>query len=472
MKSKVLRCLWFTVWGVYGGERNLWGTEMLPQVPFKTMTVPPSANMPSSSLEFVDGYSQKMTPVTGSREGKDHQFWPSSRVFHSAFGERLPETIKDFCSMQDIQVVLDEKVEIRQDKTNRVFRDMYPVDVWEQLTKTNGLLWFFDGSVLYVYQAAEMETKVFQVHPEQAESLLRLVDELGFYSSRLSLRAVKEAGLVIASGPPKFISLIEDMAKNMRFSKPVLAEDLCVRVFPLKHCWAMDRTIGSLTIPGMATILNSILGEAKQTAHLVPTIPIDSSLSHRAEAMKGVLRQKEEMQRKSSSPHKEKEEVFDELSLTSDRKDTLPRGGVIITDGRQNAIIVKDSKQNMPLYEEVIGKLDVPLELIEIKAAIVEINNSVGLSLGTDNTLTFGDAKVRAISINPLGVGGTEETESKNWSLKGIVNGGNFMAAIRYLESQNSAKLLARPSVITMDNMEAVMSRNETYYQSVSGSNK
>ncbi|MDR1665545.1 MAG: hypothetical protein LBR62_00655, partial [Puniceicoccales bacterium] len=39
-------------------------------------------------------------------------------------------------------------------------------------------------------------------------------------------------------------------------------------------------------------------------------------------------------------------------------------------------------------------------------------------------------------------------------------------------ESQNSAKLLARPSVITMDNMEAVMSRNETYYQSVSGSNK
>ncbi len=443
------------------------GTEMLYS---PELEIAPQSGK-QTSVNIVNGQNAalKMPKINN---GKDHQFWPSSIVYHFSFGEKIPNTIKDFCSMQDIHVVLSEKVEKIEEKANRVFRDMYPVDVWEQLTKTYGLLWFYDGSVLYVYLGTEIETKVLHIHPEQTDSLVQLVDQLGFYSSRLSLKAVREAGIVIASGPPKFMSLLEDMAKNMRFSKQTLPEDLCIRVFQLKHAWAIDKKVGELSIPGVTALLNNILGTPQQGQDVsTSSAPIDSRLSHKSEALKGILKQKEEALAAAATTANEKPQ--EEKPEEETKKDVLPRGGIIITDSRQNAIIVKDSKQNMHLYEEVIAKLDVPLELIEIKAAIVEVDNGIGLSMGT-NSLTFQNkAGTRTIDINPIGTGEKASTTKDNWTinanLKGIVNGANFIAAIKYLEGNNSAKVLSRPSVITMDNLEAVMSRNVTYYESVTG---
>ncbi|MDR0755744.1 MAG: hypothetical protein LBE99_02445 [Puniceicoccales bacterium] len=384
-------------------------------------------------------------------DSKKHLFWPSALVYHFAFGEKLPTMLKDFCNMQDVNVVLSERLLGSEKTVHRSFKDSHPVDIWNQLTRSYGLLWFYDGNVLYVYDTTESETKTLQVHPDQVDALISVVDQLGFYSSRIGLKTFKEGGIVITSGPPKFTQILEDLTKNMRFYKQDVADEIDVHVFLLKHAWALDKTIGSAQVPGVATLLQEILGSNQKSKDSGFNKPIDTKVAHKVQAIGGLL-----------SPSNDKDNTSNKNGTSeqeeAEKNVVVPQGGIITTDGRQNAIIVKDLRKNMPLYEALIAKLDVPLELIEIQAAIVNVDRAMGLGLGT-NVLQLKGTN-HEIQIQPL----KKEVKDSSGSLKGIVNGREFLTTIQSLESSSLTKLLARPSVITMDNITAVMDQSQTYY--------
>ncbi|MDR0393414.1 MAG: hypothetical protein LBH52_04265 [Puniceicoccales bacterium] len=402
-----------------------------------------------SQSEYEEAPDANLTE-SSDVDSKKHLFWPSALVYHFSFGEKLPTMLKDFCNMQDVNVVLSERLLGSEKTVHRSFKDSHPVDIWNQLTRSYGLLWFYDGNVLYVYDTTESETKTLQVHPDQVNALISVVNQLGFYSSRIGLKTFKEGGIVITSGPPKFTQILEDLTKNMRFYKQDAADEIDVHVFLLKHAWALDKTIGSAQVPGVATLLQEILGSKQKGKDSGLNKPIDPKVAHKVQAIGGLL-----------SPSNDKDNASDKKE-TSEQEEVadavIPQGGIITTDGRQNAIIVKDSKKNMPLYEALIAKLDVPLELVEIQAAIVNVDRTMGLGLGT-NVLHLKGTK-HEIHIQPL----KKEVTDFSGSLKGIVNGREFLTTIQSLESSSLTKLLARPSVITMDNITAVMDQSQTYY--------
>lgn len=373
----------------------------------------------------------------------DHQFWPTTQSYLYLREKPITEVIQDFCKMQDVNVVLSDKLQKNTQKVHQSFEKAYPINIWEQLTKTYGLLWFFDGHVLYVYESGEIETKILKVHPHQIDPLLKLTTELGFYGSNIGINPMKESGIIVVSGAPKMIQIFEDTTQNMQFYKDIDMDVQDVKVFPLKHAWADDKTIGNLTIPGVATMLNNILGKTVETK---PTFSQpQTSNAQRIKSIKDLEKEAE------NNPSEETPKII------------LPEGGLITTDTRQNAIIVKDYTKNLPLYENIIKKLDVPLELIEIQAAIVNVSKNCGFSLGL-NRLSLGKNK---IDYQPIG----EKISDSQFSfrLKGIVNGSEFLTTINALESKKQSKVLARPSVITMNNMAALMEQSQTYYLPIKG---
>ena len=372
----------------------------------------------------------------------NHQFWPKSTSYLYLRDKQIAEAIKDFCKMQDVDVVVSDKLQKSQQKVHQTFEKIYPAEIWEQLVKSCSLLWFYDGHVLFVYDTSEVETKILKVHPHQIQPLQDLVHKLGFLSSNMGIHPMKEGGIVIASGAPKMIKLLEDMTSNMQFYKNIEMDILDVRIFPLKHAWAEDKTIGSLNIPGVATMLNDILGK-----NIEEKSPITPARDESAKKIKSV---KEVSDSASESPEKSEKTV-------------LPEGGLITTDTRQNAIIVKDYTRNLPMYESIINKLDVPLELIEIEAVIVNVSKSCGLTMGM-NKLDFNfKDKRKSIQFQPIGAP-PQPADHFTFSWKGIVKGSEFLSAINFLEAKNHSKILARPSVITMDNLTAVMDQSQTYY--------
>lgn len=377
----------------------------------------------------------------------DHQFWPATKSYLYLRDKPITEVIQDFCKMQDINVVLSDKLQKNTQKVHQSFEKAYPTNIWDQLTKTYGLLWFFDGHVLYVYESGEIETKILKIHPHQIEPLLKLTTELGFYGSNIGINPMKEGGIIVVSGAPKMIQIFEDTTQNMQFYKSIDMDVQDIKVFTLKHAWADDKTIGNLTIPGVATMLNTILGKNVETN---PTFPQPPSLN--AQRIKSI----KDLEKEAENSHSEETPQI-----------ILPEGGLITTDVRQNAIIVKDYSKNLPLYENIIKKLDVPLELIEIQAAIVNVSKNCGLSLGT-NHLTFGkNSSSHEIKFQPINEKTSEDKFT--FSLKGIVNGNEFLTTVNALESEHQSKVLARPSVITMNNMAALMEQSQTYYLPISG---
>lgn len=383
----------------------------------------------------------------------DHNFWPKSLTYLYLRDKPLPNAVKDFCKMQDVDVVLSDKLNQSTTRIHRSFEKEYPSDVWTQLVKAYGLMWFYDGFILYAYESGEIQTKILKIHPQQIPPLLDTVQKLRFCGSNMSIHPMKEGGILVINGAPKMIELLEDMTSHMEFYRNIDVDTLEVRIFQLKHAWADDKTVGDLTIPGVATLINDILGNTMSEA----SGPVgNSAQAHKIESLKD--------KEKDKSSDKKRESETDKNNAANEG---VPEGGYVTTDARQNAIIVKDFHSKMPQYEELIAKLDIPLELIEIQAAIVNVNKSCGLTLGA-NSIKFGIGNsMRKIELQPLSK--IDSNNSFSASLAGIVNGKEFLSTINFLESKNLSKVLARPTVITMDNMSALMSNGTTYYLPVQG---
>jgi type III secretion protein C len=145
----------------------------------------------------------------------------------------------------------------------------------------------------------------------------------------------------------------------------------------------------------------------------------------------------------------------------------------IVADPRMNAVVVQDLQSRMPYYETVIADLDRPTHLVEIHAAIVDVDSNFSRDLGVDwrvnrdSSERYGRSNSGDLSINPP----DGEGNSRGLIFSTIYTRGSnyFSAAIRAMEANKAARMLGRPSVLTADNLEATLENITTYYIEVRG---
>jgi type III secretion protein C len=149
----------------------------------------------------------------------------------------------------------------------------------------------------------------------------------------------------------------------------------------------------------------------------------------------------------------------------------------VMADPRMNAVLVSDYEDRMPYYETVIRDLDREVHLVEIHAAIVDVNTNFKRELGVNlqgsntngNFSIGGDISTEAGNFDVLPVMGQAAGRGALASTV-YTNGLNFFVArIQALEQEGEARLLGRPSVLTMDNQEATLENTTTYYIEVAG---
>ncbi len=133
-------------------------------------------------------------------------------------------------------------------------------------------------------------------------------------------------------------------------------------------------------------------------------------------------------------------------------------------------------KEDYPVLEDVIDKLDIPRSMVYIECLIMEVNVSRGLNIGTEwNTaLTFSSGEKVAFG----GFGGTGDsgytntgnispdgTLPKGFSLgvlgKSFNIGGvtfpDIQAVVQALQSDEDVNILSTPQILTTENEEAVI---------------
>jgi type III secretion protein C len=120
----------------------------------------------------------------------------------------------------------------------------------------------------------------------------------------------------------------------------------------------------------------------------------------------------------------------------------------------------------MDYYREIIRELDKPSGLVQIEAHIIDVDANAGFEFGLPyNGLWSADGDIDG---GTLDLGPT--TPAPNFTLRFTDNGATkFLAQLRALETDGRARFISRPSVLTINNIEAHLDSTSTFFVRVEG---
>ena len=333
-----------------------------------------------------------------------------------------------------------------------------PSDFLDQLAQAYGITWHAYDGILYCDAPNEQTTASLSVSESSVASLHRSLASLGVLDPRFGWGEIPEQSLVMVSGPRSYVERVKRAVAGLSLS-PVGQEVVVIR---LNHAFASDRVVAlrdrNIVTPGVVTILrNLVLGSsASQTigtnAQLANGIGQLSSLGPVAgEASK------------TEAPPK------DQASAGASSR--LRRPG-IEADVRLNAVIIKDVPEALPVYERLVALLDVETPLLEIDALIIDVDSDKLKELGIDWTFRSGNLSAGS---NQNGATGALSMAMNAFPPMAMANGaslvlsktGEFLARVRMLENMGHANVMSKPSILTLENLGAIIDLSETFYARV-----
>ena len=419
------------------------------------------------------------------------------KVNITARDQPAPDFLNQFFAASGLRVAVNGTV---SGKINGRFSGM-PADIWRQVASAFNLIAYYDGSVVTVYSANDVQSRTMSVAAGRAADLSGAVTR-GRLSDGNNRVRITSAESVLATGVPRFLDQVQQIASALprtavRERPPVAAiapgraqpltpggiDPYELRVFYLRYARADDTTLRTgdreVRVPGVATIVARVMGDglpigtvggsygAQQVRQSVPRLMGKGLDSVAPDASR-------------STPYDNDEEDY--LGLPGQepivvQAQPAPQAGPRITvDPSLNAVIVRDRPENMPAYEGLVRSLDVAPQIVELEATIIDINVDRLRELGInwrfrsgDWGALFGGDIVRRTG-NPLTDSLNTGSVNRGLSLSGIIGANNeFIARISALEEKGAAKVVSRPQLVTLSNVEAVFDRTRTFYVRVAG---
>ena len=133
--------------------------------------------------------------------------------------------------------------------------------------------------------------------------------------------------------------------------------------------------------------------------------------------------------------------------------------------------MVQDIPDRIPVYRQLIEQLDVPSTLVEIEAMIVDVNSEAISELGVNwganvgrSSIGYGD-----LALKPSGGLPVDSAAKLSPGTLGLSLGTSLAARVRALQSRGAANILSQPSILTADNLGAMIDLSETFYISLRG---
>ncbi|MEC3912576.1 type III secretion system outer membrane ring subunit SctC [Sphingobium sp. CR2-8] len=421
------------------------------------------------------------------------------KVNISARDQPAADFLNQFFAASGLKVAVNGSV---AGKINGRFSGV-PADIWQQVSSAFNLIAYYDGVVVTVYNANDVESRTMTVAPGRASDLSSAVAR-GRLSDANNRVRITSAEAVLATGVPRFLDQVQQIATALPRTAvreqpgavaiaPGQAQPLTpggidpyeLRVFYLRYARADDTTLSTgdrqVRVPGVGTTVSRIMGDGmpigtvggsygeQQVRQSVPRLMGKGLDSVRPDASR-------------STPYDNDEEDY--LGLppgggSAQAAQPLPQTGPrITTDPSLNAVIVRDRPENMPAYEGLVRSLDVAPQIVELEATIIDINVDKLRELGInwrigngDFSALFGGDVVRRTG-NPLTdavISGSGQA-NRGLSLSGIIGSNNqFIGRINALEEKGAAKIVSRPQLVTLSNVEAVFDRTRTFYVRVAG---
>ncbi len=412
----------------------------------------------------------------------------------------LREILPDFFHDQGLEVVMSPQVAARNGTINGSFKGTY-AQVWRRIADSNGLLAYWDGSAVYVYLDSERVTDYTSVPLPVEQQFISAMNSVNWADAASGnvWRLEPTTGLVTITGTKRFAEQVKQMSQTI--SGLGQRETTRFKFYSLKYAWAADTTMTlgnrQVTVPGVASVLRALVGDAGNGQFGGASERLMSARQHglRGQGLAGSGQQPPPPLGNYTVPPQ------DDDGLTPPNAPLTPaaqRGSVaaiagggdtrIVADSFRNAIIVRDTPDRLPMYDELIRQLDVPPQMVEIEATILDVDKKKARQLGINwfyrnhrttvgflsgNQTQADGLASKALLLAALGLGDTSGLPplfNSGLQIGTILgNPAKFVANINALEDDGVAHVVTRPQVITMNDAEAVIQSNQSVYVPVSG---
>jgi type IV pilus assembly protein PilQ len=160
--------------------------------------------------------------------------------------------------------------------------------------------------------------------------------------------------------------------------------------------------------------------------------------------------------------------IDDLLKIVSDYSSDVR--GKILKDTRTNSLIVRDTSEVIEKVKKIIELLDTQTPQVLIESKIVEVSERYTKEIGLENGLTFGYDPFSDPSLTPdNGSFAFSSAPSLERGIFGLTIGKfnrlvNLDFKLNLMESEQKAKIISSPKVITKNNVKAEINQDENSY--------
>src|SRR5262245_19815314 len=86
----------------------------------------------------------------------------------------------------------------------------------QNLCESYGLVWYYDGSSLYIATDDEVKTELVKLNDVKSSVVLRKIVDLGLSNPRFAVRGTDDGNMLSVSGPPAYRSQIRDLVLKLQ----------------------------------------------------------------------------------------------------------------------------------------------------------------------------------------------------------------------------------------------------------------
>ena len=409
--------------------------------------------------------------------------WLSKTFVYRAENKRLPDVIQDFASAQGLAVITDATLE----GVVNVSFSRSPSEFMVTLSKSYGVIWYFDGVTLFAYPARAMQSKVFRLRGFKREQVRQMLESLGLGDSRYPLKYSDAEQTLLAYGPPRHIELVSTVVSTLEQRYGGAGSD--VVIVPLKFAFAADRNFGSSRVKGLVSTLNGIYagaGGGGGGGGVTPEAGVVAQARQSAEASLGVplppqRRALEGLGMKGGAPAAGQTPAAAGSAKGRQGIDVSERGAestepsaapVFRADEATNSVLVRAAPDQMSKYTALIRKLDVAQDMVEIEVTVIDVSSDEFDSLGIDWNFNNASGSF-ALSVSPISPSGTSTSigTSIGANITTLISdaGRALMLRVRALEGNGKARVLSRGRVLGAANHMATMADKRSVSVRVAG---
>ncbi|WP_374563767.1 type III secretion system outer membrane ring subunit SctC [Ideonella sp.] len=409
--------------------------------------------------------------------------WTSNKPVRIVASEKkLADFLRELAASQGTTAVVDPKIDgvISGTFGNTVGsgKASNARAVLEAVCSNYGLTWYYDGSLLFIEQAADARNEVLPILGTNAPRIADTLNKLQVWDKRYPLVISQNENSVFVSGPKRYVEMVRQIVKSIdyRASQVDHAE---VKMFPLRYAWANDlrltRDGAPVVVPGVVSTLRSLYGSRSASSS-----PLGGGAGATA-----VPKMKSAKAAAAAAAANANNNAAGGDAASADGGDgawsAAPDAPQFQADARMNAVLIRDVPERMAQYAKLIASMDAKPRLVEIELTIMDVSDDsvdklgvdwrahgtqmdVQTGNGTNPPLTWAGATTAAGQTGLAVPSGVVITAALGKEMRDFL-----LARVSALASNGRAKFIARPKVLTLDNTEASLQNKSEFYVKVPG---